>query len=468
MNARLDTGEGAVPTFLTPKPENIPLELQALPCAVWKGEPRPAGGFGKRPRHPMGHPLSVGKPEQWADFAECLPAVKASRFDGIGVLLTGETDTNGDHLLGGDIDHADTTLGENPELGRAIRKYQKRGGYVDRSPSGTGIRAFWRGTTPDPGRKCGGVEIYRDRRFLTVTGHGQGVILRDPELTAAFLKAINGGQPAPQAGPTKGAAVLPFPTAAKPTTAQLDRIEARVREQVGTVWDGQWESWSNDLGSGGFASQSDADFHVCAVIARNALATDIDPAHLAETIEEVFGRSALAERDKWQTNAYYRDRTIGNAIKAVTKERAPREQGGEASQGEGQDDTPPDSIGFSMPPVPPFDVEQHLPACLAGYVRDQAELMGTPPETIAVPLVVGMGAALGNRVELQPKRHDGTWMVGANLWGFTCASPGRMKSETGSRGLAPVKALEKILSVRYGARRNQYEIDKVWYEVELT
>ena len=69
MNARLDTGEGAVPTFLTPKPENIPPELRALPWACWDPKPRPAGGYAKAPIHPVtGHNLRTNHPEEWFDF----------------------------------------------------------------------------------------------------------------------------------------------------------------------------------------------------------------------------------------------------------------------------------------------------------------------------------------------------------------------------------------------------------------
>lgn len=127
----------------------------------------------------------------------------------------------------------------------------------------------------------------------------------------------------------------------------------------------------------------------------------------------------------------------------------------------------PDEVAFSLPPVPPFDTERMLPPALAGYVVDQSDLMQTPPEAIAAPLIVAMGAALGSRVGILPKRHDGSWRIpGSNLWGFVCASPGRMKSEAVSRGSAPLKARERELATRNKAKRDQYEVDKVRYEME--
>ena len=38
------------------------------------------------------------------------------------------------------------------------------------SPSGKGIRIFVKGTLPEDGRKVGKVEMYQNKRYLTVTG----------------------------------------------------------------------------------------------------------------------------------------------------------------------------------------------------------------------------------------------------------------------------------------------------------
>lgn len=286
-----------------------------------------------------------------------------------------------------------------------------------------------------------------------------------PWLSMGLLEVMDGtiAQEEGQ-GPDKAHAG-PDTAGAKVTADLIAKIEAATREKLGEAADRHIVpvQYMDGIRVGGFKDPSDQDLHVVAEIYRTCARFGVPAEQRPEVMETIMGRFGVGQREKWQNRADYRERTIKAAIKSeAAKPSQPGPDGGE-----GQDWPEPEEIGFSLPPVSPFDVEQHLPPCLAGYVRDQAELMGTPPETIAAPLVVAMGAALGNRVGIRPKRHDSTWMTGGNFWGFTCASPGRMKSETVARGLAPLKALEKDLSARHKVKRDQYEVDKVRYEVEL-
>lgn len=165
MSARNDTGGGTV-TFLTPQPENVPNELKALPWACWDPTPRTAGGYAKAPIHPMtGRMLRTNHPDEWLDYGTCLKAVTDGRRTGFGLLLDGTTD-----LIGGDLDKVKALLKANPEVARLVSQYRKAGGYIEWSPSGTGLRLFWRDNLAVDGRRKGGIEVYRKGRFLTVTG----------------------------------------------------------------------------------------------------------------------------------------------------------------------------------------------------------------------------------------------------------------------------------------------------------
>jgi putative DNA primase/helicase len=292
-----------------------------------------------------------------------------------------------------------------------------------------------------------------------------------PRLSMGLLEVIGGtiaqgeGQ-----GPDKAHAG-PDTAGAKVTDDLLAKIEAATRETLGEAAERFIPKETNEDGIelGGYAGRSEQIFHLTRVIATKALEAGLtDRATLEWVVHEVGSHLPVvhawtdAGGSKWERDTA-RLPTIRNAVTEALKGWT----GAKAGGGEGQDWPEPEEISVKLPPVSPFDVEQHLPPCLADYVRDQAELMGTPPETIAAPLVVALGAALGNRVGIRPKRHDSSWMTGGNLWGYTCASPGRMKSETVARGLAPLKALEKALSARHKAKRDQYEVDKVRYEVEL-
>ena len=156
---------------LPPQFGKVPAWLQALPWANWTAEPRGNGKMHKAPRHPDGGwKLSVAEPWQWASFGEVVHAYEAGNFDGVGVLLT---TTSG--LVGIDVDDWPTVLKAHDLITLALVEFQRAGGYVELSPSGNGLHALLRGSLSSKGKKSGGLEIYDNVRFLTVTGHVHAV-----------------------------------------------------------------------------------------------------------------------------------------------------------------------------------------------------------------------------------------------------------------------------------------------------
>jgi len=156
--------------FLTPRFENIPSALKELPWAVWIAEPRKGkpGKFDKAPRCPIkGCKIGANKPELFGTFDQAHAAHSQGRYTGVGILLIG----NG--IVGIDIDDVRKVFAEQPQVRSWVRSALQRGAYCETSPSDTGLRLFVHGA-PLPEtvkRKHGGLEIYDNLRFLTVTGH---------------------------------------------------------------------------------------------------------------------------------------------------------------------------------------------------------------------------------------------------------------------------------------------------------
>jgi hypothetical protein len=156
-------------TFLTPNFENIPAELRALPRWVtWCAE----GAAGSKPTKVPYAPdclhthASVRDPGTWGTFAQADAAYCEGDRTGVGIVL------NGDGLVGVDIDHCVVDGTPDPD---AIALLGNLGaGYVELSPSGTGLRAF--GYADNLAKGCKGkldgmdVELYSSGRYLTVTG----------------------------------------------------------------------------------------------------------------------------------------------------------------------------------------------------------------------------------------------------------------------------------------------------------
>lgn len=153
--------------WLQPMFENIPAELLEQPWGVWKAEPR-AGNptkYNKAPRNPLtGRKIGANDPSAFGTFEEAMRSYKQGWFTGVGVLLTG----NG--IVGFDIDNASETFKQQPDVKQWIVEAIKNGIYCELSPSNTGLRLFTKGHLVGSARKSGSLEIYEDKRFLTVTG----------------------------------------------------------------------------------------------------------------------------------------------------------------------------------------------------------------------------------------------------------------------------------------------------------
>jgi Mrp family chromosome partitioning ATPase len=154
--------------FLTPNFDNIPQELRLRPFVNWRAE----GSPGEKPRkvpYVPGSPntrASSTNPATWGSFELARACYLQGGFTGIGIIL------DGTGLVGVDIDHCVTSGVPDPA---AMAFLENLGpGYIEFSPSGTGLRAFGYAENLQKGAKGKfnglNVELYSTGRYLTITG----------------------------------------------------------------------------------------------------------------------------------------------------------------------------------------------------------------------------------------------------------------------------------------------------------
>lgn len=157
------------PTALPVQLKNIPADLRVIPRWVtWRHVQRtkPNGEkvWAKLPMTPDGGAASSTDPNTWSSFEDVCDALIMGGFSGIGLVL-------GADVQGIDLDDCrDPDTGALSELAEEV--LEKVEGYAEVSPSGTGIKLFSK-TNLDSSRtkKEVGVELYREGRYFTVTGH---------------------------------------------------------------------------------------------------------------------------------------------------------------------------------------------------------------------------------------------------------------------------------------------------------
>lgn len=321
------------PTAIKPMPAMIPAELKAgSQFVLWRYELRPDNKgnlkWTKPPYQPDGKPASTTDPSTWSTFATVLKAYQAGGFDGIGRVCK-----SGDGIVGVDLDHVRSD--ERVIHPRAIEFVRLLDSYCEVSPGGHGLHIFASATLPAGSRhKLGGVEIYDDKRFLTLTGYLPPGAKRTVEprqgQVEVFYRAVFGEfeSPPPDASAGNGNGH----NGAGPTLDDAELLErarkSRNGDRFAQLYDsGDWHRL--------YPSQSEADLALCGMLGF-WFGGD------ATAIDRVFKRSAL-HRDKWDS-AYYRERTITAALEGRTEfydpnRQRPHEDGAQAESpaGEAQD-----------------------------------------------------------------------------------------------------------------------------------
>lgn len=125
---------------------------------------------------------NITDPSTWSTFNDAKAAYSNGAFDGVGFVL------NSNGIVGVDLDNC---VFDGQPTQQAIDLMEQIGcGYIEISPSGTGLRGFGF-CDSEPIRKKGvnngvSVELYSSKRFLTVTGC---VIKNEPlKILTGFIK----------------------------------------------------------------------------------------------------------------------------------------------------------------------------------------------------------------------------------------------------------------------------------------
>lgn len=133
---------------------------------------------------------------------------------------------------------------------------------------------------------------------------------------------------------------------------------------------------------------------------------------------------------------------------------------------DGADDWPePKPVEFGLPEAPAFDPEM-LPEAFREFVMDEAERMQSPPDYLAIPLMVSAAAALGNGIAIAPKAQDTGWLVAPTLWGGIVGRPGTLKSPAMNASQRPLTLLESELSEGFAEKQRGHAVAKAQYEAQ--
>ncbi len=280
---------------------NIPQELKnnASFC-VWKMEKR-QGKPTKVPYNPKTGALArTNDPATFSDFGTAMKTYALGGWDGIGYRVS-------EGIGAIDIDHCIREDGSLNDVAASIMSFFPDA-YFERSPSGTGLRGFFR-LSPDfaydktvyyINNRKHGLEVYlpgATNRFVTVTGdvYRSGSVTRNDEALQNALDTFMRRANRMEGNRIEACSYLTD----EQVIDHASRSESR--EKFKALMDGNWEE--------GYDSQSDADMALVSILAFWC-------GNVEEQIDRIFRTSGLM-REKWDRrtgDATYGQITIRNAI----------------------------------------------------------------------------------------------------------------------------------------------------------
>ena len=174
------------PRINQPTWEKIPLELRLIPrWVVWNWVEKSPGKWTKPPMQTSNYPAAVDTQAHLTTFEQAKAAVIAGRFHGVGFVFDGD-------YTGIDLDDCIDDFGCYSPI---AEEFLALGGYSEISPSGTGLKFWFRGSNPAWNKKQANKEIYCTTRYFTVTGdalNGSRITDADDKFAAVVGKHFEG------------------------------------------------------------------------------------------------------------------------------------------------------------------------------------------------------------------------------------------------------------------------------------
>ena len=261
----------------------IPQELKAnASFCCWKKEKR-SGKPTKVPYNPKtGRMAKTNEPNTFTDFATAMKAYALGGYDGIGYRVS-------EGIGAIDIDHCIREDGSLNDVAASILGFFPDA-YFEKSPSGTGLRGFFK-LSPDfaydktqyyINNRKHGLEVYLPgvtNRFVTVTGdvYRQGSVSRNDEALQSILDTFMKRTNRIEGSAVEACSYLDD----EAVIAHASKSEQG--EKFKALYEGRWDE--------GYDSQSDADMALVSILAFWC-------GNVEEQIDRIFRSSGLM-RDKW-------------------------------------------------------------------------------------------------------------------------------------------------------------------------
>ncbi len=289
---------------------NIPDVLkQSASFCVWKYEKR-SGRRTKVPYDPKTRNMArTNDPSTFTDFNTAMKAYAIGGWDGIGYRVS-------EGIGAIDIDHCIREDGSLNDVAASILGIFSTA-YFEKSPSGTGLRGFFK-LSPDfaydktvyyINNRKHGLEVYLPgvtNRFVTVTGDmfRQGSVERDDDALRELLDMFMLRPARVSGGTVEPCSYLDDEAVIR------HAMEAENGDKFKMLYEGRWEE--------GYDSQSDADMAFVSMLAFWC-------GNVEEQIDRIFRSSGLM-RDKWDRmtgDATYGQITIRNVVATNSKIYSP-------------------------------------------------------------------------------------------------------------------------------------------------
>jgi len=117
---------------------------------------------------------------------------------------------------------------------------------------------------------------------------------------------------------------------------------------------------------------------------------------------------------------------------------------------------PVDIFGVFEAPNCPVDL---LPDGIGAFVTDQSELLGVDPGMLAGAVLGTLAGAIDDGFQVQPKRHETSWMESARLWIALVAGPSAKKSPVLKLATSSARTVDLTWSEEDAKATEDYRIE---------